>query len=381
MTATRRNTLLGSAVLAALLLALIVPDFKRAAASLAHPDPVGPTAYSKSAIGHIAFFNLLQDLEISTEISENGSATHIGPGDVLLVAEPRTDQTTLAEVKAMLDARTVLLILPKRTGKADRDRPYWLSEDKLLAEGDVQAVLRLVDANASIARVSAMSGLASDDSLTGSPSINKPQLMHSKLLRPMLAAPEGVLIGERRIGNRRIVVLSDPDIISNHALTRGDNSVLAVSLIQALMGERKYRTANGTVIFDEFVHGFTPKPFNLLNILFQFPFALVTVQMATAIALLIWAATARFGAPLPVPAPLAAGKRSLIDTGARLLTQARRMPDLSQRYVEAVVADTARCLRTPVSQVPDLRGSPSPQEIWQWRKKLLGESRAHPKLD
>jgi hypothetical protein len=96
---------------------------------------------------------------------------------------------------------------------------------------------------------------------------------------------------------------------------------------------------------------------------------------------LIWAATARFGAPASVAPPLAAGKRSLIDTGARLLTQARRIPDVSQRYVEAVVADTARCLRTPVAQVPDLPNAPTPLQIWQWRKKLLGESRAHTKLD
>jgi hypothetical protein len=375
MTAPRRNVLIGSAALVALLLALIVPNFRRAAASLAHPDPVGPTAYSKSAIGHAAFYNLLAELGIYDEISENGSAVHVGPGDVLLIAEPRTDETTIAEVKAMLDARTVFLVLPKRTGKPDRDRPYWLAEDKLVAEADVNAILHLVDHDASIVRVSAMSSLLEDDTLAGSPSINKPQLMNSKLLRPMLAAPEGMLVGERRIGNRRIVVLSDPDIISNHALTRGDNSVLAVSLIESL------RNANGNVIFDEFVHGFAPKPFNLLNILFQFPFVLVTAQMAAAIALLIWAATARFGAPVTLAPPLEAGKHSLIDTGARLLTQARRVSDLSQRYVEAVIADTARCLRTPVAQVPDLPGNATPQLIWQWRKKLLGESRAHTKLD
>jgi hypothetical protein len=381
MTAPRRNILIGSAVLGALLLALIVPNFRRAAASLAHPDPVGPTAYSKSAIGHIAFYNLLESLEIPTEISENGSGAHVGPGDVLLVAEPRTDQTTLGEVKAMLDARTVLLVLPKRTGKPDPNRPYWLLQDKLVAEADVNAVLHLVDNNASIVRAAAISEVAGDDTLSGSPSLNKPQLMRSKLLRPMLTAPEGMLIGERRLGSRRIVVLSDPDIISNHALAHGDNSVLAVSLIERLQGDQTHRSDQGSVIFDEFVHGFAPKPFNLLNILFQFPFVLVTVQMAAVIALLIWAATGRFGAPLAVTPPLEAGKRSLIDTGARLLTQARRIPDLSQRYVEAVVADTARCLRTPVAQVPDLPVNRSPQEIWQWRKKLLGESRAHTKLD
>jgi hypothetical protein len=119
----------------------------------------------------------------------------------------------------------------------------------------------------------------------------------------------------------------------------------------------------------------------LLGILFQFPFVLVTAQMGVAAALLIWVATARFGAPLTVAPPLEAGKRSLIDTGARLLTQARRAPELSERYVEAVIADTARALRTPVEQVPDLPASMSPQQMWQWRKKLLGESRAHAKLD
>jgi hypothetical protein len=277
----------------------------------------------------------------------------------------------------MLNSRTVLLVLPKRTGKPDRDRPYWLAQDKLVAEGDANAVLQLVDPAAKIARVATLSEIAANGALTGTPSINKPQVMQSKLLRPMLLSPEGMLIGDRRIGNRRIVVLSDPDILSNFALTRGDNSVLAVSLIQQLRAGH----ADGNVIFDELIHGFAPRPFSLLNILFQFPFVLVTVQLAAAVALLIWAATARFGAPLDVDPALAAGKRSLIDTGARLLTQAGRIPDLSARYIEAVIADTARTLRTPVVQVPDLPASPTPQSIWQWRKKLLGQPRANSKLD
>jgi hypothetical protein len=372
-----RTIWIGSAVLAALLLALIVPNFRRGMASLSHPDPVGPTTQSKSAIGHAAFHHLLEELEIDTRISESGSSVHVGPGDVLVVAEPRADQATLNELRAMLDLRTVLLVLPKRTGKPDRDRPYWLSQDKLVSEKDVEAVLHRVDGDAQVVRPSAISRVNYNPSLTGTPSIGKPQLMQSKLLRPLLAAPEGMLIGERRIGNRRLVVLSDPDIISNHGLAHGDNSVFAVSLIQNLRAGH----ADGTVIFDELVHGFTPRPFNLLNILFQFPFVLVTVQMAVAVALLIWAATARFGAPLTTAPPLEAGKRSLIDTGARLLTQAGRIPDLSARYVEAVVADTARALRTPAAQVPDLPAAPTPQSIWQWRKKLLGQSRAHTRLD
>ena len=145
MNAQRRFLLIGFAVLTALLLALIAPNFRRSLASLSHPDPVGPTAYSKSAIGHAAFYHLLEHLNIEDQISETGSSVHVGPSDVLVVAEPRTDTTTLGEVKAMLDARTVLLVLPKRTGKADPDRPYWLAQDKLVAESDVNAVLQVSD--------------------------------------------------------------------------------------------------------------------------------------------------------------------------------------------------------------------------------------------
>ncbi len=377
MTASRRKIWIGSGVLAILLLAIIVPNFRRTVASLAHPDPVGPTVYSKSAIGHAAFLDLLTELEIDARISENGSGEHVGPNDVLLIAEPRSDDKTLPEVKAMLDARTVLLVLPKRTGKPDRDRPYWLASDKLVDEKDVNAVLHLVDRGASLVRAASISSIAAEDAIEGPPSIARPQLMQSKVLKPIVNTAEGMLVGVKQTGNRRIYVLSDPDVISNHGLTRGNNSVFAVSLIHRV----RWRQKEGAVIFDEFVHGFAPKPLSLLNILFQFPFVLVTVQMSVAVALLIWAAAARFGAPASVAPPLAAGKRSLIDTGARLLTQARRTGDVSQRYVEAMVADTARCLRMPAEQVPDLPNAPTPSEIWQWRKKLLGESRAHTKLD
>src|SRR5206468_1654917 len=112
-------------------------------------------------------------------------------------------------------------------GKPDPNRPYWLGQDKLVAEADVNAVLQLVDPKAQIVRVAGLSEISANGALAGTPTINKPQVIQSKLLRPMLLSLEGMLIGDRRIGNRRIVVLSDPDILSNFALTRGDNSVLA----------------------------------------------------------------------------------------------------------------------------------------------------------
>jgi len=305
---------------------------------------------------------MLDALGIFTTISESGSGAHVAPNDVLVIAEPRTDDATLAEVHAMLTARNVLLVLPKRSGKPDPARPYWLADDKLLSDAAIGRVLHIADANATLVR---------DAVPPSGVSIHKAQLIRSKVLRPVVASSDGILIGERRIGNRRLFVLSDPDLISNHGLARGDNSVIAVNLIQNLRAGHP-----GTVIFDEFIHGFSPKPFHLLGILFQFPFVLVTVQMGVAIALLAWAATARFGAPVTLAPPIDAGKRSLIDTGARLLTQAVRIPDLSQRYVEEMIRSVGQTSALPA---PDARMTP--QQVWTWRKELLGEPRRHTKLD
>jgi hypothetical protein len=72
-----------------------------------HPDPVGPTTYSKSAIGHATLFELLDRLDIPVSAREGGSGAHLDPGSVLVIAEPRTDPGTLQEVEAMLGAQTV----------------------------------------------------------------------------------------------------------------------------------------------------------------------------------------------------------------------------------------------------------------------------------
>jgi hypothetical protein len=392
MTAQRRYVFLGCVTLSALLLAAIAPNFRRGAASLAHPDPVGPTAYSKSAIGHAAFYHLLGEAGIPAEISELGSGRHVGGSDLLVIAEPRSADSTLTEVKAMLTARNVLLVLPKRGGKPDPDKPYWLASDTLLPDDQIAPVLRLADPEATLERNAPLGSLSADASIAGVPAIHQPQLIRSKKLRPLVDAQGGILIGELRAGGRRLVVLSDPDLIANHGLARGDNASIMVRFIRSLYDNKE----DGAVIFDEFVHGFSPKPFHMLGILFQFPFVLVTLQMGLGVALLIWSANGRFGAPAGLVPPLEAGKRSLIDTGARLLAQTGRIPELSERYYEVAVRDAGLRLRAPrgldtpallvwLGQNPGAPSAPAaeapPQAVWTWKKELLGESRPHAEVD
>jgi hypothetical protein len=379
------RVLIGVLVLAALLLTLISPNVRRSAAGFAHPDPVGPTIYSKSALGHAAFYRLLQTLDVPVSASEAGSGAHLAAGSVLVIAEPRADETTLQEVRAMLSAETVLLVLPKRIGRADPKRPNWIGEDQLVPETTADKVLHLVDPAATIAR-------RTGDPPAGGPSIRGLQLIHSKMLHPLLAVGDGILVGERREQGRRVAVLSDPDMISNHGLALGGNAAAAADLIQDLRAGR-----DGTVVFDEFVHGFSPHAFHMLGILFQFPFVLVTMQVGLAVALAIWAATGRFGMPAVLAPPIEAGKRSLIEAGARLLDRWGKTDSLTERYFEAMVRDAGREMRAPRgSDVPALlkwfaqsgRAAPaaaaggtrqSAQEIYAWRKELIGGPDKHTK--
>lgn len=141
------------ALLAVVLVAACVALVGRSATTIGHPDPVRPTIYSKSAIGHAGLYALLEDLDIPVRASEAGSGAHVSAGDILVIAEARINSATLVEVRAMLSAASVVLVLPKRSGDADPKRPYWLGRDRLLAEADVARVLHLVDPGGAVVRV------------------------------------------------------------------------------------------------------------------------------------------------------------------------------------------------------------------------------------
>ncbi|MGA7240795.1 MAG: DUF4350 domain-containing protein [Bryobacteraceae bacterium] len=383
MTANRRRIVIGAAFAGALLAVVAFPEFRRGLVSMTKPDPIGPAIYSKSALGHAAVYDMLAGIGIPVMESDLGSGAHIESNSVLVIAEPRTDDATLTDVGAMLDAPTVLLVLPKREGKADPKRPNWIGEDRLIAPSDVQRVLSLADEKATLIRDGDADSWNVSQFSGAQPAIHHVQLMHSARLRPLLAGPEGMLIGEIREHGRRLVVLSDPDLIANHGIARGDNAEIVVSLIQKLRAGRA-----GAVVFDEFVHGYSARPFHMLGILFQFPFVLVTAQAALAIALLVWAASGRFGAPRELPPAIDAGRRSLIDAGAALVSRNGDPSVLASRYYEEMVRDAASSLRAPTGlALPELvswleetakggagvlRQSVSPQQVYAWRKEIAG---------
>ena len=136
-------------------------------------------------------------------------------------------------------------------------------------------------------------------------------------------------------------MLADPDVIANHGLAHQGNAALALALIKAL------RQGDGSVVFDETVHGFVVRPASPFLLLFRFPFVVATVQGLLAVALLLWATLGRFGAPQSAPPALSAGREGLLQNMAKLVEFTGHQDVIVKRYVQETVRDVAVQLHAP----------------------------------
>ncbi len=102
----------------------------------------------------------------------------------------------------------------------------------------------------------------------------------------------GVIISLRE-GEGTAIVLSDPYFITNAGLSEGDNLKLLVNVLLACVDDTK------TVYFDEYHHGFGERP-TVLHLLKGTSLGWALLQVAGAVALLMYSRGRRFGKPKPV---------------------------------------------------------------------------------
>lgn len=306
------------------------------------PDTIGPSAFSRSAIGYAGIAEILRRLDIPVTKSRYASPAKLGAGGVLVVAEPPL--RSAAAVETLLKAPNVLLILPKWHGQASGRHKGWLADAELASPAEAALVLGLAVPESRVTRVAAAPGW-SVDALRQTPSLDAPvQLVVSDRLRPIVGGADGMLLGELLDKQRRLWVLADPDVMENHGLGRDGNAAFSVALFEALLGGR---SAGSGVVFDETVHGFVTAPASPLRLLFKFPFVIATALGALAVLLLLWATLRRFGAPETPPPPLDAGKRGLIENAASLLDFAGHRQVVVRRYVQATLREAAQRLHAP----------------------------------
>ena len=304
------------------------------------PEAAGASTYSRSAIGHAGIFDVLQRLDIPVIKSSSNPLDRLGKGGVLVLAEPRASLRQ-DDLISKLKAERVLLVLPKWVGLPSDRHPGWVRQVRARGTSDPSSVVDLVASRMEVVREDGPV-LWTTNELDLRPDVVQPtQLMRGTGLRPVIAGDKGMLVGELVERNRRVLVLSDPDVIANHGLARQGNAALAVALVKRLRG------ANGTVVFDETIHGYTAPAENPFALLFRFPFVIATVQGLIAVGLLLWATLGRFGAPQSAPPPLSAGRAGLLQNMAKLIEFTGHQQVMIRRYVEETLRHVARQLHAP----------------------------------
>jgi hypothetical protein len=320
-------------------------SFVLAIALIAFGEDLLPTstveanAYSESAIGHKAFVETLQRLGIPVLISRGESLAKAGPSDIIVVAEPPVEMKDDDYLSELLAADRVLFVLPKWRASRDPTNPSWAGRVARLSLSNVNDALRIV-APGSTTWVEPRRIDWKSSRFGRNATLTEPQLILSQELKPIIDSSLGQLLGEVDDSYGRTWVLSDPDLISNRGLQKGDNAIIAVGIVQALLPE------GGTVIVDEVIHGFRRDP-SVWRALFEFPIILITINAVAAAAVLIWAAAGRFGSPTPVEPPLKAGKTTLIGNAAGLLRFGGHAAEILRRYLVVTFGDVARRVHAP----------------------------------
>jgi hypothetical protein len=216
-------------------------------------------------------------------------------------------------------------------------------------ESDVADVLAAADFPRDLVRVPAgdawtwQTGTFQHDPLFHGPTI---QLLPENGFRPLISCRGGVLLAETSRRRNRVLVLSDPDILSNAGIGRAENAALVVSIIEYLRG------SDGAVVVDETIHGHERAP-SIWRELLGFPLVVIMAQALVVLAILLWVGTGRFGAPQRPEPTLEPGHRFLIENTAELVRYRGQLGAALTPYLQTTVHSVRRALGAP----PDLDGA------------------------
>lgn len=312
-------------------------------------DRIQPGTYSISAIGYGGLYDTLRRLDRPAKRAASNALSLAGANGTLVIGEPDLERITSGGSLKLLRARRLLVILPKWRGIPHEEELAWVSgvEPVPLAHAK-QTLYWVVRADNDVFRKEWPSRWSVNEvgiSPTGSGIV---QLIRSTTMRPVVGDSDGMLVGEIIEGKRKIWILSDPDVLSNHGIFTGDNAAFMLTLMDQLrLWENDDPKAS--IVFDESVHGFQEARWTPLRLLFSFPFAIVTLLLCCSAALWVMAGANRFGAPIAPKRPLDFGKATLIYNSARLLDYAGHHPVVLKRYVRMTVHSAGQLLHAPPS--------------------------------
>ncbi|MEG3179671.1 hypothetical protein [Sphingomonas sp. LT1P40] len=266
------------------------------------------------------------------------------PDNGLLILTPNL-ATKPAELSAALreaagESTPVLIVLPK-----------WLARPQKLRPGREERVgtvspKTLQDMLAPLAQVAVRhtgKGVLRSNTSLDFPPFRTPEAIQSiagDKVATLIAAPDGSAV-LAEIRGTHTYILADPDLLNNHALAHRQNARAAIALLAALDPDHP-----GQITFDTMLpYGAGGR--NLVQLMFEPPFAGVTIALFVAALLAGLATLSRFGPPRREPRAVAFGKRALIENIVSLARRAGRTREGGGAYADTIRDWAARHLALP----------------------------------
>jgi hypothetical protein len=335
--------------------------------ALYDPPSFGQDGFSRSAVGHAAFTELLRRLGFRVVVSRHRTAEKGSGGAVVALLEPRVgpeaeaSAETFSAIEGASDA--LLVVLPKRAALPDPLRPRFVASAEVLPLDVPQRILEKLDRGGKVVRPErAIAGWRGE---LPAPSLDRPQLIRSDRLKPLLACDDGILVGEilgdaefdededgpgpAEVGPAgegegegapawRTIVVADPDLLATHGLGRGANAAILVRALERL------GAGDLPIAVDETLHGFEEQP-SLARELVRFPLAPATFSALLVAGLLAWGGFVRFGRPSPPQRALKEGRLALVESTAALLRHGGHASHAAAAYLRAAKERVAHRLR------------------------------------
>lgn len=296
------------------------------APELRDKNQAGLHAYSKSALGYNFAVNLLTEIGYEVEISQDENLLLYPRDPSLLILTPanRYDSDELEEISFDSDSPS-LVVLPKRWGFRDALNRRFQGRTGFVSLADVTQLANVLDDQISLTRAEGVTELTSVQGNLPVSFVENTQFMNGDALVPIISGDDGVVFG--RLQNTEIYILSEPELFNTHGLSHEENAQAMLVAVTEMTGDG----SSFSVIFDTTLHGFE-RSRNLLRMLFEPPLLGATLfAFATAI-LLGWGAFLRFGRPSELPAEIATGRQSLIESTSGLFRQTEQQASLAEDY-------------------------------------------------
>jgi len=310
----------------------------------------GTHALSNGATGFRALYELAEATGRNPRIVRN---SHEFDTEDLLVASPDRGATDISAALAGRAARPTLFILPKWDTVNDSAHPGWVRGLGLIDVSEPIGVLarginfdiRRYRSDGSALRTSDLppeihfTAPRTIQAITGV-TLGNDQSNEVLPLRPLVSdAHGGILLAQ--LGNRKLFVLADPDLLNNLGMRDPAQAAAALALLDWLNSSEAQGIAFD-VSFNGLGHSNSP-----LKLLFEPPFVALTLGIAAALLLTGWHALARFGAARPSVRAIAFGKTALVDNSAALMRKARRESRMGGRYAAMIRDRAARAFGAP----------------------------------